>query len=194
MMDFIEGRVERVEENSIIVDVNGFGVSVIPVGTLVERSKVGMRVRIYTVLLFNVNTGSFEIYGFDSREKRDLFEKLRSVSKIGPKTALKMLSTATPSDLIEMITAEDVNGISSLTGVGRKSAERIVLELKNKFEGVGIRESVFSDAVEALVNLGYPSKMASQAVRRAMKEDESKDVSQIIKRSLRILLSEARKR
>lgn len=195
MMDFIEGRIEWIDKNSIIVNVNGFGIVLIPVETLVEKLETGMKTRIYTSLVFNINNGSFEVYGFDTREKRDLFEKLRGVSKIGPKTALRVLSTVKPSDLIDMITSEDVDGLSKLAGVGKRSAERIVLELKNKFERVGTGKSVFSDAVEALVNLGYPSKMASYAVREAMKNVEFEaDVSQVVKESLKILLSEVRKK
>ncbi|HDM70645.1 MAG TPA: hypothetical protein ENG58_04455, partial [Thermotogales bacterium] len=105
MMDFIEGRIEWIDKNSIIVNVNGFGIALIPVESLVEKLETGMKIRIYTSLVFNVNNGSFEVYGFDTREKRDLFEKLRGVSKIGPKTALRVLSTVEPSDLIDMITS-----------------------------------------------------------------------------------------
>ena len=195
MMDFIEGRIEWIDKNSIIVNVNGFGIVLIPVETLVEKLETGMKTRIYTSLVFNINNGSFEVYGFDTREKRDLFEKLRGVSKIGPKTALRVLSTVEPSDLIDMITSEDVDGLSKLAGVGKRSAERMVLELKNKFERVGTGKSVFSDAVEALVNLGYSPKMASYAVREAMKNVEfGTDVSQVVKESLKILLSEVRKK
>ena len=137
------------------------------------------------------------LYGFVDTGEKDLFNLLVQVKGIGPKVALSLLGGLKPPDLKNAISREDAAWISTVPGVGKKTAERIVLELKDKItadgEGIapapsGIEEQVIADVVSALANLGYPSAQCKKAVRNVLeKEDKPEDFDGIIRETLKML-------
>jgi len=203
LIKFLEGKVEGINENGAILNVSGIGFFVKLGSSFLKKLRAdGKSIRIYTSLIFNPNNFSFDLYGFESSEQCELFEALRSVSKIGPKIAMKILSSVEPKILISMIVNEDVESLSKLPGIGKKVAERLIIELKGKIdhdfsEIVNTRivnTSNFSEAVEALRNLGYSNNVANNAVRMVLESSkEPLNTSTLIKRALKYIMAQGEK-
>jgi Holliday junction DNA helicase RuvA len=145
-----------------------------------------------------VREDALALYGFATRLEQDLFERLISVSGIGPKVGLAVLSGIEPSDLIRAIEREDIARMTSIPGVGKKTAERIVLELKDRLPrapigaaaaGGGSAEplAIKDDVVSALINLGYHRPLAEKAAESAVKGTPGGDFEQTLKQALREL-------
>jgi Holliday junction DNA helicase RuvA len=179
MIAFLRGKLLEKHPNQIIVDTSGVGYDVvIPISTFSALPDAGAEValRIYT----HVREDALALFGFFTREEKTLFEKLISVSGIGPKLAITVLSgLATPS-LIDAIRGGDVSQLVRIPGVGKKTAERMVLELKDKLEGLGggaptvisskaepALSEIEQDVLSALLNLGCQRGAAEAAVRKA---------------------------
>ena len=136
---------------------------------------------------------ALQLFGFGRYEELRLFEQLISVSGVGPKTALNIFNVASANDIISAIVSADASVLKKVSGIGAKTAERLVLELKNKvMPGVGVGEmksvdelGVDSDAVEALVSLGYSANQSREALKKV--EPEIKEIGQRVKASLKIL-------
>jgi len=174
---FLRGTLVSRTDESVILDVAGVGYEVIvPLRTRVGA--IGDELTLYTYL--HVREDGISLYGFESIEDRTLFELLITVSGIGPKSAIGMLSHITPAELRRAVKTGDVNRLLALPGIGQKTAQRIILELKDKlgdvdddFEG----DEVYSDgsgdavgeAIEALVALGYSFHEARRFVAAAVK-------------------------
>lgn len=177
MIAFLRGTLVSRTDESVILDVAGVGYEVIvPLRTRVGA--IGDELTLYTYL--HVREDGISLYGFESIEDRTLFELLITVSGIGPKSAIGMLSHITPAELRRAVKTGDVNRLLALPGIGQKTAQRIILELKDKlgdvdddFEG----DEVYSDgsgdavgeAIEALVALGYSFHEARRFVAAAVK-------------------------
>src|SRR5262245_8757333 len=130
------------------------------------------------------------LYGFSSRQERKVFEKLIGISGIGPRLAVTILSGGSVESLVSAIRRGDLARLTSIPGVGKKTAERIVVELKDKlqdFAEAAPKSHVESDVLSALENLGYTRAIAEGAVRRAMNGDGESDFDPLFKRSLQIL-------
>ena len=183
MIRRLSGKVIEIGEESVVVDVCGFGLEVFCSKGTLESIKVEEDVLLLTTFVFGDEP---KIYGFlDEREQR-VFEKLMKVSKIGPKTALRMLSSSDLDMLISMIKSGDHTALSKLPGIGKKTAERIVVELKKEFEDFEVEETTgFSDALDALIALGYSSREATQAIKSVAKPGMR--VEAMIKEALKIL-------
>lgn len=179
MIAFLVGTIEYKNENSLILDVNGVGYELaISNNTLITLPNVGETIKILTYLQVSENTG-VTLYGFGSEEEKALFLKLITVSGIGPKIAIGILSGMKLSDLIVAIINEDSNSLSKIKGLGKKGAERICLELKDKVSttslslddmasvmaGGDYNESALNDAVETLINLGVNKNEAYRLAR-----------------------------
>lgn len=179
MIAFLVGTIEYKNENSLILDVNGVGYELaISNNTLITLPNVGETIKILTYLQVSENTG-VTLYGFGSEEEKALFLKLITVSGIGPKIAIGILSGMKLSDLIVAIINEDSNSLSKIKGLGKKGAERICLELKDKISttslslddmasvmaGGDYNESALNDAVETLINLGVNKNEAYRLAR-----------------------------
>ncbi len=136
MFEYIKGTVADVAIDRIVVEVNGIGYRINSSTHSVSDAKRGDQVIIYTHLV--VREDELSLYGFTSREELVMFQKLISVSKIGPKVASGILSTYSPSKLGAYILSNDVSAIAKSPGVGKKTAERIVLELKDKIDKVNV--------------------------------------------------------
>ncbi len=169
MIVAFEGIVENRGIDSVVVRVGPFSLQVyIPGSTLSRLGAVGDKVSLRTHLY--IKDDNFALYGFITAEELELFRQLISVSGIGPKTALALLSTFNPEQLVSAIVSGNVELLSQVPGLGKKLAGRIVLELKGKLERlpVGVITTGLTqedaDAVAALTNLGYSLKEATQAV------------------------------
>jgi len=173
MIAFVKGTVDHIEENAVIIDTGTFGAKVFMTPLSISKLSCGENVKIYTYL--RVAEDIFDLYGFLTREELDVFKMIITVNGAGPKAALSILSALTPSALSVAIVTDDYKAITRAQGVGPKLAQKIVLELKDKFKGKEIKldgdgDSSFTpidtgnDAVEALVVLGYPRADALRAV------------------------------
>jgi len=177
----LRGRIFDKQPNRILVDVNGVGYDVaVPLSTFYGLGDAGAEIalRIHT----HVREDALLLYGFATRLEQELFERLISVSGIGPKVALAVLSGIEPGDLIKAIERGDLARLTAIPGVGKKTSERIVLELKDRLpraiveaaattgdEPASGSAAVRDDVLSALVNLGYHRPLAEKAVEAAIK-------------------------
>ena len=168
MIAGLEGILERLNTDSVIVRVGGVSFEVhVPASTLSRISTIGTRIHLYTYLHWKEDSSA--LYGFTSPQELDLFKMLISVSGVGPKSALSMLSGLTADELASAILSENIDLITQAPGIGKKTAGRVVLELKSKLEKswVGVLSvspaKDNADMVAALINLGYSSADASRA-------------------------------
>jgi Holliday junction DNA helicase RuvA len=195
---YLRGRILDKQPNRIVVDVNGVGYDVfVPLSTFYGLSDVGGEValRVHT----HVREDALSLYGFATRLEQDLFERLIGVSGIGPKVGLAVLSGIEPLDLIQAIERGDLARLTAIPGVGKKTSERIVLELKDRLPRVEV--AVAGDAVSvvgapgllrddllsALINLGYHRPLAEKAVDAAIKRTPDGDFERTLKQALREL-------
>ncbi|MFN7980283.1 MAG: Holliday junction branch migration protein RuvA [Vicinamibacterales bacterium] len=178
MIAQLRGQIVEKHPNRVIVDVHGVGYDVaVPLSTFYGLGEQGADVtlRIHT----HVREDALLLYGFSTRLEQDLFERLISVSGIGPKVGLAVLSGIEPSDLITAIQHADLARLTAIPGVGKKTSERIVLELKDRLPKVAhtpapdgapaAPSALRDDVLSALVNLGYQRPLAEKAVDVAIK-------------------------
>jgi Holliday junction DNA helicase RuvA len=173
MIARILGTILEKQPTRLVVDVAGVGYEVlVPLPTSQAAGDAGAEILLHTVLV--VREDSHTLYGFGTRPERDLFRKLIGVSGIGPKIALGALSGSSPAGLVTALREQDLVTLTRLPGVGKKTAERMVLELKDGlagFTGAAPAEAAVqshADAVGALVSLGYSRPAASDAVKKAV--------------------------
>jgi len=173
----IEGRLQSKDANRIVVEVSGIGFELfVPVRLIDSLGELGSIVRLYTYLY--VREDNLSLYGFLTEQDRRMFLLLISVSGVGPKVALAVLSVTDSEELSRLIYEEKVRNLTSFPGVGKKTAERIVLELKDKLEmeklvaGKGvvektkIRGDVYEEALAALASLGISAPNAERVLSR----------------------------
>jgi len=192
---------DSIEEDHIIVDINGIGFKVfIPLSTYYQLPEPGEEVEIYTY--HHIREDTWALYGFFNQEQLALFELLLSVSKIGPKVALNIVSNISVPDFKIAVLSENANLLGSVPGIGSKTANRLILELKDKVnalpveieaeairKGRGIDEQVLADATAALVTLGYSNSAVRKAINRIKSEVKSDiTVEELIRRALRVLV------
>ena len=180
MISYVKGELIEILEDAIVVETGGIGYNImVPASLFRELPPVGRQVKIYTH--FQVKEDAMSLYGFFSRDDVRIFRMLIGVSGIGPKGALGILSVLTPDDLRFAVLAEDVAAISKAPGVGKKTAQKCIIELKDKLslqEAVEIKmahqhtaaapeEDARDEALQALVALGYSASEAMRAVKAA---------------------------
>lgn len=192
MIAFINGKLISKDENNIVVECNGMGYEIfVSNNTLSELPLQGEDCKILTYM--QVREDGIFLYGFNSKEEKDLFLKLITVSGIGPKNAISILSGYPLSDLLVFIMKGEVKMLSRIKGLGNKTAERIILELKDKVSLVGYTDnnqivdivdtSVVEEAVETLISLGLTKTDAYTSVRKVAKQNMS--VEDIIRNVLK---------
>ena len=194
MIGYLEGNLKQLDATRALVLAGGVGyelhISLQTYYRLEGKSQVALEV--YT----HVREDALALYGFAGAEEKYAFEKLISISGIGPTLAQKILSGIDPADLAEAIARDDARKLSSIPGVGKKTAERICLELRDKMvlpaqtttPAVPTRLSVDDDVQSALVNLGYRPKDSELAVEKARQElGSDAEFSAVLKRALRHL-------
>jgi Holliday junction DNA helicase RuvA len=186
----LRGKLAEKDPARVVVDVNGVGYEVfIPLTTFSALPDRGVEVSVdvYT----HVREDIIALYGFSSRRERTVFEKLMTISGIGPKLAITILSGGSVDDLVTAIRRGDLARLTSIPGVGKKTAERIVVELKDKLQDFAVALSeksvVETDVLSALENLGYNRALAEGAMRRALDGEREMAFDVLFKRSLQIL-------
>ena len=197
MFSYIKGSLEIKTKGYIVIDVNGIGYKIFMSETAIEKlGDLGEIIKVYTYL--KVREDEMSLYGFNTNEELRMFELLLSVSGVGAKSAINILSNIEPSSFALAVITNDVNKIKSLPGIGPKSAQRIILELKDKIEteeaisdkgSLNVKEIVvdnqkISEAMSALQVLGYSKKEIEKALEKV---DGSLSVEDLIKYALKNL-------
>jgi Holliday junction DNA helicase RuvA len=200
MIAHLRGVLLEKHPNQIIVDVGGVGYELtIPVSTFTSLPDAGgeVRLRVHT----HVREDALTLFGFTTREEKSLFEKLISVSGIGPKLAVTILSGLAAADLINAIRSGDVHQLVRIPGIGKKTAERLVLELREKLDAiaggaaavvaVGKPKPAFSsdeeDVISALMNIGATRAAAETAVNKAKAEGAGEGFENLFRIALKLL-------
>lgn len=191
MIAHLNGKLIEKNPTNIVVECSGVGYFVLI--SLNTFSAIGSdeSIKIFTKLI--VREDAQILYGFASTEERTMFEQLISVSGIGPNTAMIMLSSLVPEEIAHAIQSEDVRTIQSIKGIGAKTAQRVIIDLKDKMLKLSFSsENMFTqnntnrfDALTALVSLGFDKKSAEKAIEKVSTGDET--VEKLIKESLKIL-------
>lgn len=190
MIEYLKGILLDKTPAYAILEIQGMGYKVLTSVTSFESlPNEGQEAMLWTKLCFSASQGreNIEIYGFSSKRERELFSLLTTVKGIGPKMALSMLSASNPDRLREAIGAEELGFLEAMKGVGKKTALRIVVELKDKISGGKIlrfASSVSEDAVNALVTLGYSRTAAYKTVSSVISAEPQIDVEELIRKSL----------
>lgn len=197
MISYVSGIIDSVESDKIILDNNGIGYGIFMPNTSLEMLGAGEKVKIHTY--FSVREDAMQLFGFLTKEELNIFKLLIGVSGVGPKGAINIIS-ACPGDSLHMaILAGDSKTISKAQGIGNKTAQRIIIELKDKLdleEIIGVEDNVKStpqaqgiqaDTIEALVALGYSQSDAFNAVKKISVSDEM-DVEALLKQALKNMI------
>lgn len=194
MYAHIEGIVAEKDHDTIVLDANGVGYLLNVSGaTLSMAPAVGERMKLYCVL--NVREDAMELYGFYSREEKKMYERLRGVNGVGSRTALQILSSMSVRDLSLALISGDAAALTRVPGIGKKTAQRLVLELKDKVDDDQLSgqsatispkanaKGPEAEAIAALISLGYSSAEAAKAV--AMVADQTDEADKMIYLALR---------
>jgi holliday junction DNA helicase RuvA len=195
MIGQLRGRLAEKRPNQVLVDVGGVGYLVaVPLSTYAALGELHTEV---TLLIYtHVREDALALYGFVSSREKHFFELLLSASGVGPALALKILSGMSVEELVPAIRASDFVRLTKIPGVGRKTAERIVVELKDKLEAVAIESgqravaspaAVEADVVSALVNLGYDARTSESAVAEAKREAGTTNFEKLLRAALQVL-------
>jgi Holliday junction DNA helicase RuvA len=182
---------ERAGDTIVVETDGGVGYAVtVPAGVAERLPATGARVSLFTEL--SVKEDGWALFGFDRPAERLVFQRLLGASGFGPKLALALLSALGAERTVRSILSRDLTALSSVSGVGRKKAERLVLELQDKFGDVSLqtpaaRSPGADEAVQALVGLGYAPGAADEAVRAVVADGPPSDASQLIRRALQRL-------
>ncbi len=191
MISHLNGKLIEKNPTNLIVECNGVGYEVkISLHTF---SSLKSEESIFIFTQFIVREDAQILYGFSTKDEREMFNYLISVSGIGPNTAMIMLSSLVPEEIAVAITTEDVKTIQSIKGIGVKTAQRVIIDLKDKVAKLNISsENIFNqgntnrfDALNALVSLGFDKKIVDKALDKITTGEES--VEQLIKSALKIL-------
>jgi Holliday junction DNA helicase RuvA len=193
MIYFLSGRLVEKSPTQIIIDCNGIGYEVNISLYTFERLPKDEIIKIYTYFL--VREDAQVLYGFMDKAEREVFLKLLSVSGIGASTARMMFSSLTPQEVVQAISDADVDTIKSVKGIGLKTAQRVIVDLKDKVnkldnssEDLSLKNNTHKEeALSALVTLGYSKKQAEQSVTKILKNYPESSIEDIIKLALKSL-------
>lgn len=202
MISYLKGVLAALEEDKVIIDVGGVGYGVyMPGQAMGKLPPVGGKVKLYTYL--NVKEDAMQLYGFLTRDDLRVFKLLIGVNGIGPKGGLGILSALSPDDLRFAVLSSDVKAICAAPGIGKKTAEKLILELRDKLKledalehiaaGTEVSKEtaacgeIQSEAVQALVALGYGSTEALKAVKQ-VEIQESAEVEDVLKLALKYMI------
>lgn len=202
MIAFLAGKIRVLGLNDLIVDVAGVGYRVsVPLSLMAQMPPIGQPVELY--IHTQVREDAIQLFGFPAPADQELFELLITVNGVGPKVALALMSVLSHDQLAEAIASGESARLQRVPGVGAKTAQRVVLELKDKVTeqmwerkalgtspaAIGVSEAL-KDVVEALMALGYPQSQARKAAEQAVKAvDDRADVGGMVRSALQILTS-----
>ncbi len=197
MIASLTGTLKRKSPTEVLIDVNGVGYSVsIPLSTYSGLGEVDTPIHLLTHL--HVREDAMQLFGFGTESERELFRRLIGITGIGPKTAQGILSGISVADLREYIASGNIGALTAVPGVGRKTAERLVVELRDKIGTIGAsiggpvtssdtNAQVRNEALLALTSLGYNRGAAEKAIRLALQDDRGSKLSveELIKKALK---------
>lgn len=197
MIAHLTGKLTHKSPVAIIIDVNGVGYQVfVPLSTFYAlpelESKISLGIHTH------MREEALKLFGFYTIDEKKIFEKLITINKVGPKLALTILSGMPPADILSTIDSNDIVKLSTIPGIGRKTAERLILEMRDKLDGLsldfvvtkdpGPEKELFDDALSALVNLGYKKSQAEQTLKKVYAEKVGDtSIENLIKDSLNLL-------
>ncbi len=196
MISLLSGTVRSIHSDRLVVEVGGFGLSVLVTPATTTQVSLGAQIQLFTSLV--VREDSLTLFGFVNEESRSLFELVQTVSGIGPKVALSILGALTPEDLSRAIAQEDIGAIEKVPGIGRKGAQRMILELKGKLSDLshaqlhkGHQPAWREQLSSALVSLGFSPKESDNAISAVVTYLQSDgidpagvELSELLKRTL----------
>lgn len=193
MIAFVRGKVAAITLNSAVIDVGGVGMQVMCAPNTLAGLRLGQEAQISTSMV--VREDSLTVFGFADTDERDMFELVQTASGVGPKVAQAMLAVLSPDRLRAAIASSDLAVLTSVPGIGRKGAERIVLELKDRIGPVAATQQPAADAwrgqvQEALLGLGWSSRDADKAVETVASDlapGSAPDISSLLRDALRTL-------
>ena len=198
MIAFVSGKIASKTPESVVVETGGLGYRLlVPSSTHQKLPEEGKKVQLHTYL--NVREDAMELFGFASGSERDVFETLRSVSGIGPKLALAALSALSPAELRAAVLDEDTGRLTQISGVGKKTAQRMIVELADKLGDVDTggtgalsggdseaKRAARADALSALESMGLSKADAERALRKALRADAgTQTAGELVRRALR---------
>lgn len=196
MISLLSGTVRSINSDRVVVEVGGFGLTVLVTPATTTQVTLGSQIQLFTSLV--VREDSLTLFGFINEESRALFELVQTVSGIGPKVALSILGALTPEDLGRAIAQEDISSIEKVPGIGRKGAQRLILELKGKLSDLstaaqykGHQPAWREQLASALVSLGFSPKESDAAISNVVSalqadgvEASKLELSELLKLSL----------
>lgn len=202
MFEYIKGVLEEAELEVAVVDAGGVGYEIsIPLSTFEALPSKGDTVKLYTH--FHVREDTQKLYGFISKTEREVFRKLITISKIGPKVALNVLSGLSIKDIVYSVQTQDSTRLRAISGIGPKTAQRLVMELKGKLDvgdvdvSIPLRKgdtkadldmSIRNDAYSAMISLGYNEAQVISAITRVEQTvDKDAPVEEWIKKALQVI-------
>lgn len=186
MIGSIRGKLVLKRTGAVIVEAFGVGYEIsMPLSSFARLPNEGAEVFLF--IYTHVRDDALKLFGFGSEQEKQIFTTLLGVNGVGPKLALNILSGASVSDFMQAVEAGDIQSLSKIPGVGKKTAGRIVLELKQKLPSIGTqRDAVFEDALSALVNLGYRKTEAIQSLEKVSKKGYN-GIENLLKEALKEL-------
>ena len=197
MIAHLKGKLTYKSPVEIAIDVNGIGYQVfVPLSTFYALPELENEV--FLDIHTHMREESLKLFGFYTSDEKKIFEKLITINKVGPKLALTILSGMPPAELFRTIDSNDTGKLSTIPGIGRKTAERLILEMRDKMDGLSLefastkdsipQNGLFDDALSALVNLGYKKSQAEQTLKKVWGEGEiESSIEDLIKKSLNLL-------
>lgn len=191
MISYIEGTIQHIGDKSAIISAGGIGYAVTLAPKILASLTVNQEgVKVFCFSKLNMREGTYDIYGFTKTQDLDLFRILTSVSGLGPKTAMQILSTVEPRHLKEAVIGEDPDALRKISGLGLKTAQRLVVELQGKLDYIDATGSDLgaldqeAQALEALTSLGYTQSQGKDALKQVK---NPVDLSDRVRRALQIL-------
>ncbi len=202
MISYVNGELVAIEGNKAVVDVMGMGYGILmPLQSISQLPAIGSRVKLHTYLY--VKEDAMQLFGFFNRDDLEVYKLIIGVSGIGPKGGLNILSELSSDDLRFAVASSDAKAISKAPGIGKKTAEKLIIELRDKLhledainhtqrnssgeEVSGLANANHMDAIQALVSLGYDQTESMQAVRRVEDPEGTLSAEDIIKQALRLI-------
>lgn len=195
MIAFLKGYIEEKTADAVLLDVQGVGYKVeVSAQTIEQLDSAGSEVKL--LIYHHITENDQRLFGFFTKDEKGLFEQLITVKGVGPKLGLTILSGLPASNLIAAITGSDAVALSRVPGIGKKTAERIIVELKEKLKSmdsgagsssISAKSGVFEEAIQALVALGFKPKEAEQAAMKVINDGENSDSSAVIRKALSLL-------
>ena len=196
MIAFLKGHIEEKTSDSVLLDVQGVGYKVeVSSQTLEQLDSAGSEIKL--LVYHHITDSDQRLFGFFTSDEKGLFEKLITVKGVGPKLGLTILSGLPASNLISAITQSDAAALSRVPGIGKKTAERIILELREKLTDLagsvatssvnGSKKGEVNEAIQALEALGFKTREAEQAVMKVLNDSGEEETAVLIRKSLALL-------